>query len=76
MIDKTFTKDGCYPITKPHRLRLPDGTTRTDPNQITDEHMFLVGYELAPPRPIQDGPIGDWKPVDWDSETSSWIIRE
>ena len=75
MINKTFTKDGCYPITKPHRLRMPDGTTKTDSKQITDNDMFLAGYTLTPPIPTQEGSIGEWKPVKWDSVASNWVVE-
>jgi hypothetical protein len=38
--------------------------------------MLDAGYTLVPEYPTQEGDIGDWLPVRWDSETSNWIIGE
>jgi hypothetical protein len=75
MKHRLFTKDGCYPISKLKRIRLADGSTRTS-EAVTDQHMLDAGYTLVPEYPTQEGDIGDWLPVRWDSETSNWIIGE
>ena len=70
-----YTKNGSYPENKPHRIRLPDGFTRTA-EAITHEHMLAAGYTVAPEYPTQEGDVVNWLPVRWDSETSNWIIGE
>lgn len=73
-----YTKNGSYPQTIPFRLRLSDGSTRTN-EAVTHELMLQEGYTVAPDLPVQDLPedaeADDYATVNWDSETSNWVIE-
>jgi len=43
MAQKLFSKDGEYPQVV-EKIRLPDGTTRTDSNTFTEEEISSAGY--------------------------------
>lgn len=49
-----YTKSGSIPAPIPHRIRLADGFTRTDPAQFTAEDIASAGYVEAPPMPEHD----------------------
>lgn len=43
-----YSLNGAYPIsTLPHRIRLSDGTTRTDSSTFTDEEIADAGYSIV-----------------------------
>lgn len=72
-----YTKNGSYPQTLPFRLRLSDGSTRTN-EAVTHELMLSEGYTVAPDLPVQDLPedaeADDYQTVEWNSETSTWYL--
>lgn len=59
-----------YPQPLPYRIRLPDGTTRTDPNTFTDLEIISAGFVLVPDPPS----ITSTQSLSWDG--SNWIIRD
>lgn len=71
-----YTKNGSYPQGKPKRIRLPNGFTKTH-DAITHELMLELGYSVAPDYPrLNDGTdSANWPVYEWDSETSSWILK-
>lgn len=73
-----YTKDGSYPQPIPHRIRMPNGSTRTDKDQISHQDMLDAGYTVAPNMPA--GPKNEdhanWPVYEWDPETSNWVLKE
>ena len=63
---------GQYPSTIPFRIRLPNGSTRTDPNTFTPDDIIAAGYTAVsdPPIPTPTQVLG------WNSDTISWFIRD
>lgn len=47
-----YTKNGSYPAPLPHRIRLSDGTTRSDASTFTSEEIADAGYIPAEEMPI------------------------
>jgi len=61
-----YTKNGSTPTRPPWRIRLSDGSTRTDPSTFTDEMIADAGYILAPDKPEEvDGKIIVWSNGEW-----------
>ena len=61
-----YSKDNSYPAPLPQRIRLADGSTRTDPATFTAEEIAAAGYVAAPPAPKYD-PL---------TEQLSWIQNQ
>lgn len=49
-----YTRNGAQPEPLPIRLRMPDGSTRTDPSTFTADEIAAAGYVLAPEVPAYD----------------------
>ena len=61
-----YTKNGSNPAKPPWRIRLSDGSTRTDPNTFTDEMIADAGYIEAPAKPEEiEGKIIVWSNGMW-----------
>ena len=84
-----YSHNGSYPTTLPNRIRLSDGSTRTDPNTFTAEEIADAGYVAAEDPPGYDTNTqrldwdSDWAVINFDSaelsaiETQNWAgIRE
>lgn len=74
---KLYTKDGSYPARKPHRIRMPDGSTKTA-EAVTHEILIELGWTEAPAYPSPSdpsAPADTWPVYDWDEETSNWIEK-
>ena len=67
-----YSFKGQYPSTIPFRIRLPNGSTRTDPNTFTADDIIAAGYTAVsdPPIPTPTQVLG------WNSDTISWFIRD
>lgn len=64
-----YTLHGAYPAPLPDRLRMPDGSTRTDPASFTEEEIALAGYS-----PVTDKPSSsDFEVVEWVN--GQWAVR-
>jgi hypothetical protein len=63
-----YTKNGSVPGPLPYRIRLSDGSTRTDPSTFTPEEIAEAGYTVADSKPFP----GQYEEVIWDG--SSWQI--
>lgn len=59
-----------YPKPLPYRIKLPDGTTKTDPSTFTDYDLISAGYIAVENPPSSVYP----NKVDWNG--TSWFIRE
>lgn len=64
---KRYTKNGNTPVAiLPWRIRLSDGTTRTDPSTFTEEMIADAGYTIAPDKPeVVEGKIILWNGSEW-----------
>lgn len=64
---KIYSFNNQFPEPLPFRIRLPDGSTRTDPATFSNEELESLGYILAPTPPnIQEN-----QKLEWDS---GWVI--
>ena len=73
-----YTKDGSYPQPIPHRIRMSNGNTKTDREQITHQDMLDAGYTVAPTPPTapDNADHESWPVYEWDPETSNWVLKE
>ena len=68
-----YSLNGNYPTELPNRIRLSDGSTRTDPESFTAEMIVDAGYYE-----VEDPPAGlpihqtyKWDPT---QDRSNWIV--
>ena len=69
---KLYTKNGSYPQPLPYRIRLSNGTTRTEPETFTEEEIADAGYTTVPDMPVPNSV----QVVEWDSANSNWNVRD
>lgn len=62
-----YSHNGLYPTTLPNRIRLSDGSTRTEPDTFTDEEIADAGYVLVSDPPGYDNTT---QRLNWDSDWS------
>jgi hypothetical protein len=61
-----YSNNNKYPEPLPSRIRLSDGSTRTDPTTFTEEEILNAGYVLAPDAPSYSYPDKLlWTGTDW-----------
>jgi hypothetical protein len=68
-----------YPGPIPNRIRLSDGSTRTDPATYTSEEIQDAGYiEVSDPPSIPEGQVLEWNGTAWvlRNKTESEILAE
>lgn len=65
-----YSYNNQYPARLPHRLKLPDGTTRTDRTTFTESDIAAAGYVAVDPKPIVYYP----EYVIWNG--SAWVVQE
>ena len=65
-----YTKDGSYPKPLPERIRLSDGSTRTDSSTFTPEEIADAGFTLAPDKPV----LTAMQRMYWDG--SQWVVAD
>lgn len=63
---------GRIPGPMPFRIRLPDGTTMTDPSTFTDQDLATAGYTAVNDKPT----VADTQIVIWDYENIDWLVRD
>lgn len=66
-----YSLNNAYPTELPDRIRMPDGSTRTDKSTFTDEEISSTGYvevRLSPPHRT------DMEKVIWDYSAGDWVI--
>jgi hypothetical protein len=61
-----------YPAEIPFRIRLPDGSTRTDPDTFTASDIAAAGYIAVsdPPTPTS------LQVLEWNSTDIEWVVRD
>lgn len=67
-----YTKNGSYPQPIPFRIRLSNGSTRTDPSTFTEAEITDAGFTAVSDRPIPNSV----QIVQWDALNSNWIVRD
>lgn len=67
---KIYSHNSQYPKPLPHRIRLSDGTTRTDPSSFTVQEIEDAGYILAPEKPS----VNPWQNLTWTGD--SWAVSD
>ena len=60
------------PAPLPHRIRFPDGSTRTDRTTFTPEELERAGYSGPYERPECDPTV---ETVAWDAEALAFLVR-
>ena len=77
-----YTKDGSYPAELPDRIRLSDGTTKTDSSTFTADEIADAGYIAVAdkPTPTQFQDVvwsgSDWVVADWGDDRIAYYWRE
>ena len=64
-----YSYKGAYPLSLPERIRLSDGSTRTDSSTFTDEELTDAGYIEAGDPPAYDS---DTQKVIWNG--TAWEV--
>lgn len=71
MAHKLYSMNGEYP-TRLGRIRMPDGTTRTDGTTFTPEEIELAGYTGPYYEPEYDS---ENQYLEWDSEELEFVVK-
>lgn len=63
-----YSLNNQEPTELPFRIKLPDGTTRTDPTTFTQEEIAAAGYVIAPDKPAVTSKYTaiTWNGTSWD----------
>jgi len=67
-----YSHNGSYPKKLPFRIRLSDGSTRTDPTTFSSEDIANAGYVLVPDKPVPNS----MQVVNWSNELVDWVVRD
>lgn len=68
-INELYSYNGEVPKPLPNRIRLSDGTTRTDVSSYTSEMLASLGYVGPIDKPSESDSIAS---IQWDSGSSSY----
>ena len=68
-----YSYKGNFPKEIPFRIKLPDGSTRTDPTTFTDEIITDAGYIAVSDKPVINE---DLQTVHWSFQDINWIIED
>jgi len=60
------------PAPLPHRIRFPDGSTRTDSSTFTPDELERAGYSGPYERPACNPKL---ESIDWDGEALEYVVR-
>lgn len=69
-----YSHKGNIPKSLPNRIRLSDGTTRTDPSTFTDAEIADAGYVYV--EPFSQSYADRTHKLNWDSDNTSWQLLE
>ena len=67
-----YSLNGNYPQPLPHRIKLSNGSTRTDVSTFLDWEIADAGY-IAVENPPQ---INSNQILEWDMDNLSWVVRD
>lgn len=66
---KLYSLNRGYPEELPFRMRMPDRSTRTNPETFTQEELDLVGFVEVPDKPeVKENQLLSWNISIWDWE--------
>lgn len=65
-----YSLNGAYPKKLPERIRLSDGSTRTDSSTYTAEEIVDAGYAAVTNKPI----AGEFQYVNWTG--TEWSVTD
>ena len=68
-----YSYQGQEPQELPGRIRLSDGTTRTNSSTFTEEEIADAGFTGPYTKPEYNSEIEN---LEWDSESKEWIITQ
>jgi len=78
-----YSHNGKYPEKLPNRIRLSDGSTRTDKHTFTSEEIADAGYVLAPLPLVEtnydekiEWSAGEWIKVKYTEEELASIMND
>lgn len=78
-----YSYKGQYPTTLPERIRLSDGSTRTDSSTFTEEELTDAGYVAAGESPAYDNTTQKviwngtaWEVVELTTEEINAIVQQ
>lgn len=67
-----YSYQGQYPQALPHRIRLSDGRTRTDPSTFTEAEIAEAGFIAVPDMPVPNSV----QVLEWDAANVNWNLRD
>lgn len=70
-----YSLNGAYPKKLPERIRLSDGSTRTDSSTYTEEEIIDAGYVAVTDKPLP----GEFQYVNWTGtewSVTAWTTGE
>lgn len=67
-----YSYKGNYPQSLPFRIRLSNGSTRTDPSTFSQEEIEDAGYTEV----LNEPSITSNQILSWDSQNIQWVIRD
>jgi hypothetical protein len=67
-----YSLRGAYPAPLPQRIRLSNGSTRTDSSTYTAEEIADAGYVQVPDMPMPNSV----QKIYWDSLTVQWVLED
>lgn len=67
-----YTKNGSYPQPIPFRIRLSNGSTRTDPSTFSEAEIADAGFTAVPDMPVPNSV----QVIHWDALNLNWIVRD
>jgi hypothetical protein len=67
-----YSHNKSYPQSLPHRIRLSNGLTRTDPTSFTPEEIADAGYVQVDDQPTANSV----QKVYWDSDRIQWVLED
>ena len=69
-----YSLNGSYPQPIGNRIRLSNGTTRTDSSTFTEDELSDAGYQVAPDIPERPDNVTfcklEWNGTDWEYRTT------
>lgn len=65
-----YSKDGSFPSQLPERIRMLDGSTRTDSSTFTEEEIIEAGYVFVEKAPTYSYP----QKLLWDG--LNWVVSD
>lgn len=72
-IENLYSYQGNVPVTAPNRIRLEDGSTKTDITTFSDEELLLNGWTGPYTKPSWDM---ETETCSWDEDNLQFVVRK